>query len=903
MLKRPARIIAGAALGLAVLLMLGQNAAILYTETLWFGELGFADTFWKQVWISTAVRAATGAVTAALVLLNLWIVVRQLGPVQLRRRYGNLEIAEQVPRSAVLVGVVLTAVLAGWWLSGMTFGGDAPLSVLTWLRREPWGVRDPLFGRDLSFFVFALPVYSRMLDHLLLTGLWCVLLAVIGYVLVGGVRIHGSRVEIDEQPRLHFAVVAALLILLFAARYWVGRYGILMDGEGFGGAIGYTDVHARLPAQRVLAVFSVGAAAALLYGAFRRVWWPPAVAVGVLLVASVVLGYLYPSVVQKLRVEPTQLERERPYIGWNLEFTRLAYGLDALDRIAFIPRQGRLRDPEAASSAVSRLPLWDPEPLQAGFEQNQSLRPYYEFPSVRFDRYGPPGEERQVAIAVREFSEQGLQPENRTWSTLHLDAELVRGLGMVATPVAEKTAEGDPVFWIKDLGATRHPEAPPDLELLEPTVYFGQNMEGFLVLDSPRDSTARPSLSGRRAGIALDSFLRMLAFAWRFNDRNLLFAGEVTDSSRVVFRRRVRDRVARIAPFIMWDQNVHPVVALGRLVWLVDGYTAATTFPIAAPRRIGGLGEVRYLRNAVKATVDAVTGQVALYALTEADPILESYRRIFPELVQPLASMPPELVGHLTYPTLYMQLQADVLKDYHVGRAETFFGGENRWQVPRDEQESANAPHRPIYLFARLPGEPKAEYLLMLPFIARDRQNMTALLAARNDPESYGELVLLELPLDRRITGPRQVQSLLEQDPDISSTLALLRTRMSGVDYGRLRIVPLDSALLYVQPIYLSATDQSIPQLTRVIVSDGSAVNMGATLADAIDGLYRDSPDPMVTPLEPTELGLPGPSWPDEALLLLEQAERASRASEWATFGERLRELRALLERAAREPS
>lgn len=218
MLKRPARYIVGAALGLAVLLMLGQSAANLYTETLWFGQLGFAGTFWKQVWISTAVRSVTGAVTAALVLLNLWIVVRQLGPVHLRRRYGNLEIAEQVPRSVVHAGIVLIAVLAGWWLSGLTFGGDEPLAVLTWLRRVPWGTRDPLFGRDLSFFVFALPVYSRMLDHLLLTGLWCVLLGVIGYVLVGGVRIRGNRIEIDEHPRLHFALLAALLVLVFAVR-------------------------------------------------------------------------------------------------------------------------------------------------------------------------------------------------------------------------------------------------------------------------------------------------------------------------------------------------------------------------------------------------------------------------------------------------------------------------------------------------------------------------------------------------------------------------------------------------------------------------------------------------------------------------------------------------------------
>lgn len=903
MLKRPARILIGAVLGLVALVVAGQAAAVLYTEALWFSELGFSAILWKQIWISTTLRVVTGGIAAGLVMLNLWVVVRQLGPVHLRRRYGNIEIAEQVPLSLVRGGIVLVAVLAGWWLSGVTFGSDAALSVFAWLNREPWGVQDPLFQRDLSFFVFSLPVYSRILDHLLLVGLWCVLLAVIGYVLIGAARIRGNRLELEEQPRLHFAVLIALLILLFAVRYWVGRYGILLEGSGFSGAVGYTDVHARLPAQRVLAVMSVAAAAALLYGAFRRIWWPPAIAVGVLVLASIALGYVYPSIVQKLSVEPTQLDRERVYIGWNLAFTRLAYGLSAIDRVAYVPRVDRLADREAARSTVSRLPLWDAEPLRVNFAQNQSFANYYKFPSVHFDRYGLPGEERQVAIAVREFSHEELPPENRTWTNLHLNTHLVRGLGSVVAPAAAKTEGGDPVLWVRDLTVARATDTPPGLELVEPTVYFGQIMDGFLVLGSRRDSTVTPNWRGARAGVALDSFLRVLAFAWRFNDRNLLFAGEITDSSRMVFRRQVRDRVARIAPFISWDANVHPVIARGRIVWLVDGYTVASTFPIASSRRVGDIGEVRYLRNAVKATVDAVSGEVAVYALTEKDPILESYRRIFPTLLQPLAAMPPELLGHLTYPAMALQLQADVLKDYHVDRAESFFGGENRWEIPRDQEgPGASAAYRPIHLFAQLPGSAEPEFVLMLPFIARDRQNMTALLAARNDPERYGDLVLLEFPRDRQVTGPRQVQSLLEQDPYISSTLALLRRELSGVDYGRLRIVPLDGALLYVQPIYLSAAGQSIPQLQLVIASDGRSVSMSKTLAEAIDGLYGDAPQPATQQLEPIELGVPSASWPQAALMLFEEADRALRAGDWAGFGDRWRELSEQLRRAAREP-
>jgi uncharacterized membrane protein (UPF0182 family) len=501
---------------------------------------------------------------------------------------------------------------------------------------------------------------------------------------------------------------------------------------------------------------------------------------------------------------------------------------------------------------------------------------------------------------VREFSEEGLQPENRTWSTLHLNPRQVRGLGAVVTPAAEKTPIGDPVFWLRDIAPVfKDPAAPAPVELLEPTVYFGENMDGYLVLGSRRDTTVATEWRPENTGIALGSLHRLIAFAWRFNDKNLLFAGVRGDSTRLIFRRRVNERVARIAPFVSWDANVHPVVDRGRVVWLIDGYAASSTFPVAAPRPFGAMGQVRYLRNVVKATVDAVTGKVDLYALTDEDPLLESYRRVFPGLIQPLAAMPSELLSHLTYPTTYLQLQAEVLKDYHVDRADVFFGGENRWEVPEEQDRpGSTAAYRPIYQFARLPDAGRPEFLLMLPFIAFDRQNMTALLVARNDPETYGRLMLLEFPRDRQVTGPRQVQSLLEQDPDISSQLALLRQKGSDVDYGRLRILPLDSAILYVQPIYLSAAGNSIPQLQLVIASDGSVVNMGVTLPEAIDGLYRGAPQEIVAVAEPVERPV-GAAWPREALVLMEEADRALRAGDFAGFGERWQRLRELLNRAA----
>jgi uncharacterized membrane protein (UPF0182 family) len=902
MLKRPARILITVGLGVLAVLLFGQAASSLYTEILWFAEVGYTSVFWTRVWSNAAVRLVTGGIGATLVLLNLWIVVRQLGPVHLRRRYGNLEIAEQVPRTYVHAGMVIAAVLAGWWLSAITFGGEAPLSVLAWLNRGEWGIRDPAFGRDLSFYVFSLPVYARLLDYLLIVAVWSVLLVMIGYVLVGAVRLRDNRLEVDENPRLHFALLIAFLILLLGLRYWLGRYGILLDGKGVNGGVGYTDVYARLPARRVLAVLSLAAAAALVYGAFRRVWWPPLVAVGLLLIASVALGYVYPSIIQKLRVEPTQLQREREFIAWNLEYTRIAYGLNDLKRSSFIPRRERVGGWSEVSSALQRLPLWDPEPLQDVFDQVQSHTAYYHFPSVHYDRYGAPGAEEQVAIAVREFKQDGLP--NPTWQTLHMNPRQVRGVGAVVTPTAEKTVDGNPVMWVHSNPVRKEPTAPAALDLAEPTVYFGEGTNDYVVLGTSGDSATAMGWRSAESGVPLNSFIKVLAFSWRFNDRKLLFAGGLTDSSRIIFRRRVGERVARIAPFLDWDVDAHPVIARGRVVWMIDGYTTSNTFPIAKPHTVGP-AQVRYRRNVVKATVDGVTGAVAFYGLTNDDPILESYRRVFPGMIQPLQAMPAELVGHLRYPASFLQLQADILKQYHVNAPDVFFTSENQWELPDDDGRAETGSfYRPTYMIGRIPGASEPEFFVMVPFIAQARQNMTALLFVRNDPENYGEIVLVEFPRDRQVTGPRQVQSLLEQDPDISMQLALLRQKGSDVGFGRLRIVPLDSSLLYVQPIYLVASGANrIPQLQRVIASDGSAVNMAVTLPSAVDGLYRGTPDTVVLSPEPIEGHATPRAWPEEALLLLDEAERAARAGDWSSYGAHLRELRELLNRLARERS
>ena len=895
-MRRPARLLVLVAAALLLVLIIGRAASVLFTEILWFSDLQQLDVFWARIETIAVVRIATAIVGAAVVWVNLWRVARHLGPVHLRRRYGNLEIAEQVPRRYVNTGMATAAIFAGWWLSELMFPGSAASELRAWMHAQPWGMTDPVFERDIGFYVFALPVYIRLLDFLLLVSLWTLLLTTVGYVLVGAVRVRDNRLEIDETPRLHFAVVVAGVVLLLGTRFWLGRYGVLLDGSGFAGIVGYTDLHARLPAQRVLAVLSLAVAGALIYGAWRRQWWPPLAAVGVLAVASVALGYIYPSIVQQLQVEPNQLARESPYIRRNLEFTRVGFNLDDIDERLFPYEPGPAPAWDELGGSLDRLPLWDVEFLRTAITQTQTRLGYYHFPGVRLDRYGPAGREEPVAIAVREFTREGLPPASRTWRTLHLNARQVRGVGAVVTPVAQKTSRGDPVLWLREIEPVqRSAAAPASLELERSSIFFGESTTDYVIVGSDVEN----SELAPEAGVPLTSFLRTIAFAWRFGERNLLFATELNESSRLLFRRRIGERLAAVAPFVTWDPDPLPVVVEGRIVWLVDGYSTTAMFPLGTEQPLGEGPGVRYVRNSVKATVDAVSGAVALYALDDDEPMLRAYRAAFPELIRPLDELPVGLRPHLRYPATLARLRAHILEMYHIEDPGMFFSGEDAWQVPSEGGGPGTPTNvRPVELVAPAPGETRADFWISVPFIARERQNMPAVLLVRHGIERYGETVLVEFPRDAFVPGPTQVRTIVEQDPGISQQLSLWREGGSDVDLGRIRVVPLDSTVLYVQPLFLSASQGSIPQLSRVIVSDGTAVYMAETLSTAVDGLGEGTVRPERPIVEVGEAG----GWAGEALQLLEEARMRLRDGDFAGFGDALERLERTLRGARTAP-
>jgi uncharacterized protein len=915
--RRTRNLMIAAAVAILAVLVGGRLAAEFAVDLLWFQSVGYSDVFWTRWTIGILVRLVVGLVAGAFVFLNLWIVSRTLGTIRVRRRFGNIEIAERLPRVYVLGTLIGLSFFSALWLSG---GVGDPIAVYAALRAESWGMVDPVHGRDVSFYVFQYPVLNRLQ---LLAGVvvfWTMLLAGIAYVATGSARWTDAGPSVTPGARRHLGLLAAGLLLVFAFGLWLDRYDLLMTGQGVGGALGYTDVHARIPARILLTGLAVIAAAAVAHGAWHGSLRPPLFAIGLLILGFVGGQLVYPAALQNLRVEPDEFARESPYIEHNLAFTRHAYGLSALRREAMPFRGGTTVSPDAVAERLEGVPLWDSRPLLQTFRALQApFRPYFDFVSVHYDRYGPPGEAQQVAIAVRELDVNRLPSVAQTWQNLRLN--YVRGEGAVVSPVAQMAAGGEPRYFVSDLDPLRiAPDAPEGLEIAEPGVYFAEMTRGHVILNTTMRAETQPLAPGspQPIGVELTSWWRKLAFAWAFQSRNLLLSGELTPQSRVVYRRLVRERAEAVAPFLQYSAGElggpYPVIFEGRIVWILDAYTSSTHFPLAPAVRFGDRG-VRYVRNSVKVTIDGVSGEVRLFVVDEDDPILRTYARIFPDLFQPISEMPPGLRRHLRFPAALFGLQASVLQEYHLRDARAFYNRDDVWQIPTETYRDRAVVYQPYYAMLPLPGEEATEFLISMPFVAAGRQNMTSMLVTRNDPPHYGEQILFDLPRDELIPGPQQVESLIDQDPAISEQLALWKRGGSDVIRGHIVIVPVDSTLIYVEPLFLEAQESAIPQLERVIVAAGRRVVMRPTMQGALAALFegegvtderragalaaaptspaQPTPAPGATPAA----GTPGADV-ERVRRLMEQADAHLRAGDLAAFGQTWAELRAALRAA-----
>ena len=892
----------------ALALLTGRGLVRLYVDDLWFRGVGYEGVFWTRIVWLWGVRLMVGVLVATAVFVNLRHVARTLGGIRIKRRFANLEISEQLPRTYVLGAVAGVSVLLGFWFAA-SVGPSVGDSILFAVRSRPWGIAEPVFGLDGSFYVFLFPVLVNVSTLLLVVAFLVFMVCSGGYAATGSLRWDGRGVVVGNQPRIHLGLLAAIFMLLLAVRLWLARYALVLDGtSAVEGIFGYTDDHARLPALRALALVTAASAVMVFYGAWRNQLVPAIAAIGLVVVGGLVGVRLYPSLIQRFRVGPNELERETSYIEHNLAYTRTGFGLDLLEEELFRYDSASVPTAVEALAQADDLPIWTENTLLTTFRELEARFEYYVFEGVDVDRYPTPSGPEVVAVSVREIEPSSIQVQD--WQNLHIRERYLAGMGAVATTATRRTPLGRPpmYLWAIPPEFSAEPGAPPGLRLSRPSVYVGTRQQSYAVI-TPTTSTflAADSTPGRPgedfpAGIALDSFGRKLALAWYHRDWDLLFADEITESSRFVMRRRVLERVAAIAPFLLFPEDPYPVIHGGRIVWILEAFTATAGFPLSTRYRLGGGPVVSYVRNSVKVVVDAATGDTRFYRLPEPDPLLDTFARAFPNLMAPLESMPPELREHLRYPKALMNLQSDVLAKYHQDSAPVFHRQQDVWTRPQElSRGDLSVNYEPEFGLYRLPGDETEGFHLTAVFVPEGRQNLTGILAGSLESSGRRTLRLLNVPVADQAPGPRQVEALVEQDPSISQQLSLWRTGGSQVWTGHLHLVPVGRGLLYMEPIYLAAEADAIPELQRFVVSDGHRVVMENNLAAAIAGLTGETaPEVAVRDvLAPAEEVSPSASaWSGDALDLLDQAEGRLRSGDWEGFGRSLGELRELLEEA-----
>ncbi|HUU32813.1 MAG TPA: UPF0182 family protein, partial [Vicinamibacterales bacterium] len=823
---------------------------------------------------------------------------------------------------------------AGAAVLGALFAASGWQDFLGWRHAEPFGTSDPILGFDVAFYVFALP----MLDLLRSFAVAQVGIAAAGvgalYLLGGQLAITPFGMRLGTRARRHLGLLGAAFLVLLALGAWLDRPHTLLTVNGIIRGASYTDVHARLPfALAEMTAALVGAACAVAY-AFTERTAAAVAAVGLYAVVALA-GQVYAGIIQRFVVSPNEQVREAPYIQYNIDATRRAFALDAIQQCPLTGDAELTRaDIDKNRQTLDNVRLWDHQPLLETFGQIQEIRTYYDFTAVDNDRYEIDGQLRQVMLSARELNPAALP--NRTWVNERLT--FTHGHGLTLGPVNQVTAEGLPVLFIRDLP----PVSSVNLPVTEPSLYFGELSNEYAIAKTkarefhyPKgDDNVFTTYSGT-GGIVLDSMWKKLAFAARFRHYQLLLSDDITSESRLIFDRQIKLRAQKIAPFLLFDDDPYLVVHEGRLFWMLDAYTVTSRYPYATE----GAPRVSYIRNAVKVVIDAYHGATTFYLAEPDDPIIRAYARAFPSLLQPLANMPAGLRAHVRYPEGIFGLQASVYSTYHMTSAAVFYNKEDQWEVPTIDAGGQALRMTPYYTIMTLPGQTQAEFIQMLPFTPRRRDNLASWLVARSDGDKYGQLMSFEFPKQKLVFGPRQVVARINQDQVISPQITLWNQQGSEVIQGTLMVIPIEESLLYVRPMYLRAQQGRIPELTRVIVAYQNTIVMERTLDAGLARLFspeairarRLQPQdaamldvaatapvtgtppagalesgpgvtraPAATPLPPAVATLPPAQLTAEAQATYQRAIAAQRSGDWAAYGAEIARLGQLIELMAK---
>lgn len=911
-----------------IILLLAALAAVAYfgsfvfTDYLWFSGQGYASVFATTVLSRAALGLAVGLLTFLFVLANL-LLARRDGPVRPLDYVltGEVEIPVHLTPGLVsaltyLVPLILatlvgTAAASGWMM------------VRQFLAAEPFGILDPFFGRDVGFYVFSLPFFNWLRSGTMVVLVLTLIATALYYLANGGIDFPRGRAVISRRAWRHLSVLGATVLLTKAAGYFIAGFDLLYSPRGVALGASYTDIHAQLPALRILSILALLLAVVIAVNGWLRrpryVTW----GLGLLIATSLVVGTAYPAFVQQFTVEPDEIVKETPYIKHNIAFTRAAYDLDRVQEKEFtVGGPLTSAEIEAERATIDNIRLWDWQPLRESYGQLQAIRPYYDFADVDLDRYVIDGRYRQVMLAARELNSALIPQQARTWLNLHL--KYTHGYGVVMSPTTEATSEGMPAFFLKDIP----PESTvADLEITRPQIYFGELTNDYAIVrtrdqefDYPIGDENRYNNYDGTGGVVLSNPLVRAAFALRLGSYQTLLAESITDESRVLLYRNIHQRVRQIAPFLAYDSDPYLVVGDdGRLFYIQDAYTVSDRYPYSEPR-----GGINYIRNSIKIAIDAYHGTVTFYLWDPNDPVALSIQRIFPALFQPASAMPADMLAHIRYPQDLFTVQAEMYATYHMQDPQVFYNREDIWVRPAQLYGGADRPTaagglqgqrlaEPHYMIIRLPGEAKEELVQMLPFSPREKNNMIAWMAARSDAENYGELVVYKFPKQELIYGPRQIEARIDQDTFISQNLTLWSQAGSNVIRGTLLVIPVRDTLLYVEPLYLQASGNKLPELKRVIASYGDQVVMAENLDAALRSIFGSGigarPGDGATPGGGADGGgTTGPFVPEtiaelasRANQLYDSAQAAAAQGDWAAYGEYLHELERVLDQLQRE--
>jgi uncharacterized membrane protein (UPF0182 family) len=904
---------------LLILLVSVRGIAGFYTDYLWFQELGYTDV-WRGLLVAKALPTAVFTVVFFLLILGNLIIADRLQPrfrpagpeEELVERYRQF-IGPYAGRVRVAVALFLAVVAA----SGLTSQWNA---WLLFRHRVPFGgPGDAQFGADIGFYVFTLPFLRFIFEWTFAALVIVLLVTAVAHYLNGGIRVQGPFQRVTPQVKAHLSVLLGAMALLKAFGYWLQRFELNFSSRGAVHGASYTDVKAELPALNMLIVISVAAALLFFVNRWLKGWVLPIIAVGLWSFVSVIIGGIYPTVIQKVSVEPNELQKESKYIQRNIGATRSAFGLDKVVTKDFGYKEdlnaGVIR---ANERVINDIRLWDADVVRANYTQQQQVRPQYTFGDVDIDRYQIGGQTRQVELSAREISLDKLP--SQTWQNRHL--VYTHGYGLVASQANAATPTGAPQYLVKDI-----PPVSTELEVTQPAIYFGENLPGYAFVkttqkefDFPREPEDAATTYAGKGGVKVGNFLRRTALFLRFADPKVLISGQITSESKALYLRDIRDRVRKAAPFLKFDADPYPVLINGRILWVIDAYTVSDRYPYSQGYSAGagrldpssGLqARLNYVRNSVKATVDAYDGTVKFYVyddLSSPDPIIKAYRKAFPKLFTDRSQMPAGLVDHLRYPEDLFKVQSDHYADYHVIDPPTFYRNSRQWAVAQDPGSGrlettqttapqaaqpgrpvATAPSRrarmePYYLLMRLPGQEKESFLILQPFVpvgAGDQElpNLSSFLVAKSDPGEYGRLEAYTMPSGQVVQGPDQINALINGTPEFSRQRTLLDARGSELIQGSMLLIPIEQSLLYVRPLYVQSTGPTkLPEFKFIAAAYGNRAVLADSVQGALAQLFPDlgpAPPPGGTTPPPGGTTPPGGGTPTDVAGLLQQAETA----------------------------